>query len=78
MPAPEKEPTPQSFARVVQYLTELSAGGFFGEVRIKFRGGRIGIVTQEQTWTLDGPTGPAALPIRDEDSVRLMQSGRGR
>lgn len=58
------------FARLVQFLLEQCANGFYGTVTIQFRKGAIGIVRTEQTFDVKD------LPVKDADAVALMQNGR--
>lgn len=62
-----------AFARVVQFLLELSKGEFFGSVSIQFRRGVIVTVRREETFDLQHEADK--LPVQDVEAVRLMQTG---
>jgi hypothetical protein len=56
------------FARLIQYLLELTRGEFYGTIHIQFRRGVIGIVKREETFEA------SALPVQDLEAVEMMQT----
>lgn len=52
----------RDMARVVSFLGRLSKGQYFGEVRLKFEGGRITLIRTEQ-----------AIKPDELDGVRLIR-----
>lgn len=63
-----------AFARLVQFLLELVRGEFHGNVTIQFRKGQVCIVRKEETFAID--INPLSLPVKDEQAVALMQTGK--
>lgn len=58
------------FARLIQFLLELSRAKFYGEVHLSYRNGQIGRIERRETLSFD------QLPIADEAFVELMQTGK--
>lgn len=62
--------TNTSLAHLFQYLIERCRGRFYGDVRIRFREGKVTLVQQEQSWA-----DVEQLPVADEAAVRMMRTG---
>jgi hypothetical protein len=65
------DPLPQArvvkFARLVGFLLELVRSRFYGEIKIRFRGGSIMMVEKFETFTDD-------VPVKDERAVAIMET----